>query len=68
MVAALYVDYILSLAIQPWGIMKNSISIDGIANIMLVDGVVRFDLVKLSITGQASQENAPQKLDQTPPN
>jgi hypothetical protein len=41
MVAALYVDYILSLAIQPWGIMKNSISIDGIANILLVDGVVR---------------------------
>ena len=68
MVAALYADYILSLAIQPWGIMKNSISIDGIANILLVDGVVRFDLLTLANTGQTSQENAPPKLDQTPLN
>jgi hypothetical protein len=47
--------------------MKSSIFTDGIANSVLVDGVVRFDLFKLSNTGQASQENAPPKPDQTPP-
>jgi hypothetical protein len=31
--------------------MKNSIFIDGIANLVWVDGVVRFDLVPLANTG-----------------
>lgn len=43
--------------------MKNSIFMDGIANIVLVDGVVRFDLVALANAGQVSQKDAPPHLD-----
>lgn len=37
--------------------MKNSIYIDGISNIVMVDGVVRFDLVTLAKTSQPPQKN-----------
>lgn len=43
--------------------MKNSIFIDGIANIVLVDGVVRFDLVTLANNGPAPQKDVPPKVD-----
>jgi len=43
--------------------MKNSIYIDGIANIVLVDGVVRFDMVTLANTGQAPKKDAPPQVD-----
>lgn len=36
---------------------------DGIANIVLVDGVVRFDLVALSNTGQAPTKENSAQLD-----
>lgn len=43
--------------------MKNSIYIDGIANIVLVDGVVRFDMVTLANVGQAPKKDAPPQVD-----
>ena len=43
--------------------MKNSIFMDGIANIVLVDGVVRFDLVALPNGGQAPQKDKPPQLE-----
>jgi hypothetical protein len=43
--------------------MKNSIFIDGIANIVMVDNVVRFDLVTLSNVGQPPTKDTPPKVD-----
>jgi len=43
--------------------MKTSVFIDGIANIVLVDGVVRFDLVTLANTGQKPQPAAPPQVE-----
>lgn len=43
--------------------MKNSIYIDGISNIVMVDGVVRFDLVALAKVPQPSQKDAPTPVE-----
>jgi hypothetical protein len=43
--------------------MKNSIFMDGIANIVMVDGVVRFDLVTLANAGQVPPKDAPPQVD-----
>lgn len=43
--------------------MKNSIFMDGITNIVLVDGVVRFDLVALANDGQPPQNGTPPRVE-----
>ena len=43
--------------------MKNSIYMDGISNIAVVDGVVRFDLVTLANASQPPQKNAAPKIE-----
>lgn len=43
--------------------MKNSIFVDGIANIVLVDGVVRFDLVALSNSTQPGTKKDAAQLE-----
>lgn len=40
-------------------IMKNSIYMDGISNITMVDGIVRFDLVTLAKIPQSPEKDAP---------
>jgi hypothetical protein len=42
--------------------MKNSIYVDGVSNIVMVDGVVRFDLVTLATT-QALPKDTPPQLE-----
>lgn len=43
--------------------MKNSIFMDGITNIVMVDGVVRFDLVALANDGQPPKKDTPPKVE-----
>ena len=43
--------------------MKNSIFMDGITNIVMVDGVVRFDLVALANNGQPPKKDTPPKVE-----
>ena len=43
--------------------MKNSIYVDGIANIVMVEGVIRFDLVTLDKTAQAPQKDVAPQFD-----
>ena len=42
--------------------MKNSIYVDGVSNIVMVDGVVRFDLVTLA-TAQPAQKDTPPQVE-----
>jgi hypothetical protein len=43
--------------------MKNSIFMDGITNIVLVDGVVRFDLVAMSNDALPAKKDTPPKVE-----
>jgi hypothetical protein len=43
--------------------MKNSIYIDGISNIVMVDGIIRFDLVTIAKTTQPPQKAVPPPVE-----
>ena len=43
--------------------MKNSIYVDGITNIVMVEWVIRFDLVTLDKTAQAPQKDVAPQVD-----
>ncbi|MEI7516709.1 MAG: hypothetical protein WCK81_15085 [Betaproteobacteria bacterium] len=43
--------------------MKNSIYVDGITNIVMVEGVIRFDLVTLDKTAQATPKDVAPQFD-----